>query len=129
LGSVGSWGASTQRWPLDELLQEVGGLDLFPPEAALLAHHEHLERQPRPYGIDQPDEAGPLREFRPADPVIDVDVCLGDRPPLHGRVRARVVDLAGHRLRFLGGASLLAGLTRVDAAIMNGSPAHASCWS
>ena len=52
----------------DELLQEVGGLDLFPPESALLAHHEHLERQPRPYGIDQPDEAGPLREFRPLIP-------------------------------------------------------------
>ena len=31
----------------DELLQEVGGLNLFPPEAALLAHHEHLERRAR----------------------------------------------------------------------------------
>jgi hypothetical protein len=98
----------------DDLFQQIGRFDLLTPKPTLLAHHEHLERRARRQRIDQADEPGPLRELRAADPVVDVDVRLGDRPSLHGRVCAGVVDLTGHRLRFLSGASLLGGLTGVD---------------
>ena len=95
---------------LDELLQRVRRLDRFPAEPRFLRHHEHLERRPRLQRVHQPQKAGTVRKLGAGDPVVDVDVLVGDDPALARGVLARVLDLPRDRLLLVGDAVLLRAL-------------------
>lgn len=79
---------------LCELLQGVGRRDLLATEARLLGHNEDLERWPGLERVHQPQEARPFEELGAGDPVVEVDVLLGDRPALARGVDAGVLELA-----------------------------------
>ena len=74
---------------LQDLLHEVGDLDLLAPQAGLLAHDQDLEDRARSECAHQAGEPWTFDEFRSADAVIDVDVFRGDPPPLPRSVGPR----------------------------------------
>src|SRR5439155_8892565 len=94
--------------------ERVRRLDLLATQAGLLGHDEHLERRARGERVHHPDEPGALDELRARDAVVDIDVIVVDQPALAGRVRLRVLDLAGDGLLFVTDAVLLGGLPRID---------------
>jgi hypothetical protein len=98
-----------------QLLEEVGRLDLLAAQARLLRHHEHLERRPRFQHIQQAGQAGTrVAKDGAADPVVGVDVGVGDGPALASGVRAGVLDLAGDTLGLIGQAALFRAFAGVD---------------
>src|SRR5207247_911494 len=99
---------------LDELLQRVGCLDLLAAEPRLLRHDEDLERWPRLQGVHESDEARTFDELGAGDPVVDVDVLVGDGPALPRRVHARMLELTLDRVTLVAGAGLVGALARVD---------------
>ena len=79
---------------------------LLAAEAGLLGHHADVERLARRQRVQQPGEPWPIgAEQRAGDPVVRVDVRVGDRPALLLRVRPRVRS-AGDGLRVVGDAHL-----------------------
>jgi hypothetical protein len=89
-------------------------LDLLAPQAGLLGHDEGLERGPRLERAHEPEEPGAAGELGPADPVVHVDVGVGDRPALARGVGAGALDLAGDGPGVLGAAVLRGRLAGVD---------------
>jgi len=98
----------------DDLLQEVGRLNLLATEAIDVAHDEDLEGRAGLEGGEEAHEAGPALELGAADPVIDVGVLAGEGPALPRGVRLRVLDLARDGLVLGAHIGLLGGLSGVD---------------
>ena len=98
-----------------DALERPARLDRLAAEPGLLGHDEHLERRPRLERVQKPGQArARAAEDGAGDPVVAVDVLVGDGPALLRGVGAGVLDLAGDRLRLIGDAVLLGALAGVD---------------
>jgi hypothetical protein len=102
-----------------QLLERIGRLDGLTTEPRLLHHHEHLKWRRRLQRVHEPQEAGPVGELRPGDPVILGDVrVIHDSAPAD-RVRAGVGFLAGDGLCLGGNVALIGGLAAMCHRLLN----------
>src|SRR5262249_19799877 len=92
----------------------IGRFDLLAPEARLLRHDQHLKRRARLERVHQPQKPRALGELRAGDPVVAVDVLLGDGPAFPGGEGAGVFDLPRDGLRLVANTVLLVGFPRVN---------------
>jgi hypothetical protein len=76
---------------VDDLLEGVGRLDLFSTEAGFLGHDKDLKRRARLECVHKSEEAGPLDKFRAGNPIIAVDMVIGNGPAFPLRVGSRVL--------------------------------------
>jgi hypothetical protein len=99
---------------LAQLLEDVARFYLLAAQPVGVVDQEHAEGRPRLQGIEQRDEPRPLGELGAADPVVDVDMLVGDGEAVGERVGLRLVELARDALLVGGDVVLVGGLPRVD---------------
>jgi hypothetical protein len=100
---------------VEDLFQHVGRLDRLAANAALLGHHEHLERWARGERVQEPGEPGAAgAEDGAADRGVAVDVLRAYRPALALRVGASGLDLPRDRARLVGDVGLVGWFSGID---------------
>ena len=92
---------------IGDALQGVGHFVERAAEPALVHDHEHVEGGPGlqsriTAGVHQRDEPRALQELRAGDPVVGVDVRVGDGPALARGVGAGALELARDGLLLVG---------------------------
>src|SRR5262249_33335222 len=96
---------------IEDLLDDVGRLDLLPPEPAFLTRDDYLERRPGPEHVQEAGQPRPLLKLGPTDPIGHKHVLIPHDPPAREGPRSRMLDLPGHRsllIRDAGRATAMA---------------------
>src|SRR5262249_51942667 len=99
---------------IEDLLDDIGRLDLLPSEPAFLTRDEHLERRPGPEHVQEPGQARPLLKLRPTDPIVHKYVLVPHDPPAREGPCPRMLDLPGHRSLLIRDAGLFRRLPGVE---------------
>ncbi len=99
---------------IEDLLDDVGRLDLLPPEPALLTHDQYLKGWMRPERVQEPRQPWSLPELGATDPIVHEDEVIPDDPAACQCIGPGMLDLPGYRPLLVGHAGLFRRLPCKD---------------